>query len=261
MAEMNPKEEAKLWEEYLKNKSDETRNKLVEAYAGLVHYIAGKLAMYKPTNIDYDDLVSYGVLGLIDSIDKFKPEKGLKFSTYAMTRIRGFILDELRQFDWVPRTLRQKSRRLEKAYTELESRFGRPALDEEVANYLDITMDEFYELIQDLSVTTQLSLEETRYIGGDMDETSLVDAVEAPDGDNPEFIIEKSELKNVLAGVIVKLPEKERLVITLYYLEDLTLKEIGVALDITESRACQLHSAAIIRLRGMVRKEFLGLEK
>ncbi|HOK41377.1 MAG TPA: FliA/WhiG family RNA polymerase sigma factor [bacterium] len=258
--QVSAEEEARLWKEYQKNPSDENRNKLVTIYAGLVHYVAGKLAMHKPTNIEYEDLVNYGILGLINAIEKFDLSKGLKFSTYATIKIRGYIIDSLREFDWVPRQLRQQSKMIEKAYAELESKLGRYPKEEEVANYLGMKLEEFQKIIMNLSVTTQLSLEDTKYIGSDMDETSLVDAVEAPDGDNPEFIITKQELKKVLADAIMKLPENEKLVIALYYLEDLTLKEIGKVLNITESRACQLHSMAILRLRGIVRKEFLGRE-
>lgn len=248
MKKISPEDEKAIWEAYFKSKSAEDRNKLIEIYAGLVHYIAGKIAMYKPTNIAYDDLVNEGVLGLINAIDKFKPEMGIKFTTYAVTRVRGFILDKLRKYDWVPRNLREKSRKIDKAITELESRFGRHPTEEEIADYLNISIDKYRDLVYDLSVMKQLSLEEKR--GSNDDESiSLVDAIEAPDGDNPEFILAKKELKTLLADAIMKLPEKEKYVLALYYYDDLTLKEIGVALDITESRACQLHKEAISRLK------------
>jgi RNA polymerase sigma factor for flagellar operon FliA len=215
-----------------------------------VKYIAGRIAVSMPPTVEFDDLVSYGILGLIDAIDKFNPKQGSKFKTYATVRIRGAIFDELRLLDWVPRSIRQKSKELEEVYTRLEHQLGRAATDEEVASALGITVEELEKLIVQVSGLSLSSLDDMWRIGDDSDEVSMMDTIESPPSKNPDALIEKEEIKKTLVEAINRLPEKEREVIALYYYEELTLKEIGEVLGVTESRVSQLHTKAILRLRG-----------
>lgn len=257
MKKISPEAEQQLWDAYYKTKSYDDRNKIIEAYAGLIHFIAGKIAMYKPTNISYDDLVNEGVLGLIEAINKFDPTKGIKFSTYAVTRVRGFILDKLRKYDWVPRNLREKSRKIQKAIDELEGVHGRQPTEEEIADYLNIPLEKYYDLTYDLSIVKQLSLEEKRNPTSVEDEAiSLVESIEAPDNDDPAFILHKKEVKVLLTDAIKTLPEKEMIVLALYYFENMTLSEIGKSLNVSESRVCQLHKQAIVNLKVSISTRF-----
>ena len=241
--------EEQLWAEYRNTKDSAIRDKIVKQYAPLVKYVAGKVAIGMPHNVEFDDLVGYGVFGLFDAIEKFDPEKHVKFKTYAVTRIRGAIFDELRSIDWVPRSVRQKAREVEEAVRKLETNLGRAASDHEIAGELGVSIDEFQKLMLKISGTSVLSLNDVWYTGEESDKVSIVESIESPQSLNPDTIVEKEEIKRVIIGAIHELPDKEKKVLVLYYYEDLTLKEIGKVLDVTESRISQLHTKAIMRLR------------
>ncbi|MFP4565432.1 MAG: RNA polymerase sigma factor WhiG [Spirochaetaceae bacterium] len=243
------KTEEELWKLYKEAGDPEIRERLVRQYAPLVKYVAGKVAIGMPHNVEFDDLVGYGVFGLFDAIEKFDPEKHVKFKTYAVTRIRGAIFDELRSIDWVPRSVRQKAREIEETVRKLESSLGRAASDEEVAKELNMSVKEYEKTILKVSGTSILSLNDVWYTGEDNDKVSIADSIESPQSLNPDVIVEKDEIKRVIAQSIKELPEKEKKVLVLYYYEDLTLKEIGQVLEVTESRVSQLHTKAIMRLR------------
>ncbi len=242
--------EENLWKDYKKSNDQVIRDYFVIKYAPLVKYVAGKVSMGMPQSIEYDDLVSYGVFGLIDAIGKYDPARGIKFKTYAMTRIRGAIFDELRSIDWIPRSVRQKAKQIENVIAELENKLGRTVEDEEIAKELGITIHEFHIILNKVSGTSMISLNDIWYLGDDSDELSIMETLEAPDNMNPDVLIEKEEIKEYIIDAIKKLPDKEKKVIVLYYYEDLTLKEIGQVLEVTESRVSQLHTKAIMRLRG-----------
>jgi RNA polymerase sigma factor for flagellar operon FliA len=241
--------EEDLWFDYKKTHNPAIREHFIKQYAPLVKYVAGKVAIGKPSNIDYDDLVGFGVFGLIDAIDKFDPEKKVKFKTYAVTRIRGAIYDELRSIDWVPRSIRQKAKEVENAIKAIENRTGKLATDQEIADELQVEIREFYTIMTKISSTSLLSLSETWYSGEDSDKISILDTIESPSSLNPDVTIEREEVKKLIVEAINELPDKEKKVLVLYYYEDLTLKEIGEVLEVTESRVSQLHTKAIIRLR------------
>jgi len=241
--------EEELWKKYRKTREPAIRDYLIKKYAPLVKYVAGKLAVGMPHNVEFDDLVGYGVFGLLDAIEKFDPEKHVKFKTYAVTRIRGSIFDELRSIDWVPRSVRQKSREIEETISSLEAQLGRAASDEEIAKALHISTEEFQEMLLKISGTSLISLNEIWHISDENDKVSIAESIEAPASLNPEVIVEKEEIKKIIIQAINDLPEKEKKVLVLYYYEDLTLKEIGEVLEVTESRVSQLHTKAIMRLR------------
>ena len=234
------KEEDLLWEEFRKTKSSKIRDKFIRQYMPLVKYVAGKVAVGMPNSVEFDDLVGFGQFGLLDAINKYDPEKGVKFKTYAVTRIRGAIFDELRQIDWVPRSVRQKSREIEDAIVNLEARLGRTASDSEIAESLKMSEDEYHRTVMKVSGTSVLSLNDSMSIG---------DSIEAPNSLNPDVIAEREEIRKVIIEAINELPEKEKMVIVLYYHEDLTFKEIGEVLEVSESRISQLHTKANLRLR------------
>ena len=212
-------------------------------------YVAGKIAVGMPNSVEFDDLVGFGQFGLLDAINKYDPDKGVKFKTYAVTRIRGAIFDELRQIDWVPRSVRQKSREIEDAIVSLEARLGRTATDAEIAQSLKMSEDEYHRTVMKVSGTSILSLNEVWYSGDDSDSMSIGDSIESPSSMNPDVIAEREEIRKVIIQAINELPEKEKMVIVLYYHEDLTFKEIGEVLDVSESRISQLHTKANLRLR------------
>ncbi len=243
------KTEQQLWKKYKKTKDPKIRDKFVKQYAPLVKYVAGKVAIGMPHNVEFDDLVGFGVFGLFDAIEKFDPDKHVKFKTYAVTRIRGAIFDELRSIDWVPRSVRQKSREIEDTIHRLEASLGRSVSDEEIANELNLTMEEFQKTMMKVSGTSILSLNDVWYNDDENDKVTIVDSIESPNSLNPDTIVEKEEIKRVIVEAINELPEKEKKVLVLYYYEDLTLKEIGQVLEVTESRISQLHTKAIMRLR------------
>jgi RNA polymerase sigma factor for flagellar operon FliA len=235
-----------LWKKYSETKDPAIREALIIEYSFLIKYIAGRLNIYFGSNVEYDDLVSFGAFGLIDAIDKFDLSKGVKFETYASLRIRGAIFDSIREMDWVPRSLRQKSKELEKAYWEVENELGHSATDKEVADKLNISIEEFNKLVSEVNITSPISLE-------DFLEQNYETGTDIPNPGNsemPEHEAELDEMRNILGDAIEKLPEKERTVLTLYYYEELTLKEISAIMKVSESRISQLHTKAIMRLRG-----------
>jgi len=243
-------DEDTLWKRYVKAHEQDVRDYFVIKYAPLVKYVAGKVAMGMPQNIEFEDLVSYGIFGLIDAITKYDPNRGIKFKTYAMTRIRGAMFDELRSIDWIPRSIRQKAKQVEQVIAELENKLGRTVEDEEIAQELRMSNSDFQSLVSKLSGTSMLSLNDIWYLGDESDELSILETLEAPKNINPDVLIEKEEIRDYIVDAIKKLPDKEKKVIVLYYYEDLTLKEIGEVLEVTESRISQLHTKAIMRLRG-----------
>lgn len=242
---MNAEQKQKLWEDYAKRRTPELQEKIIIEYAGLVKLVAGRLSMYLGYNVEYDDLVGYGTFGLIDAIDKFDYSKGVKFETYASLRIRGAILDQIRKMDWIPRSIRQKQRRMDLAYQNLEIKYGRMANDEEVALELDITVDELENWQNQTKVTNIISLDEFMDQGAE----SKVEQSLTADFDQPDRIVEKQELKELLVKTLETLTEKEKKVIILYYYEELTLKEISRILEVSESRISQLHTKALQKMK------------
>ncbi|MGP1587805.1 MAG: RNA polymerase sigma factor WhiG [Treponemataceae bacterium] len=243
------KTEDEVWLEFKKTKSPKLLDKFIRQYMPLVKYVAGKISIGMPGSVDFDDLVGYGQFGLLDAINKFEPEKNVKFKTYAVTRIRGAIFDELRAMDWVPRSVRAKAREIEDAIAELESKLGRSPTDAEIADSLGISEDEFHQAELKVSGTSMLSLNDVWYSGDDADRMSVGDVIEAPSSLNPDVIVEREEIRKVIVGAINELPEKEKMVLVLYYHEDMTFREIGQVLEVSESRVSQLHAKANQRLR------------
>jgi RNA polymerase sigma factor for flagellar operon FliA len=234
----------KIWQEYSVKKDIALRDKLILHYSPLVKYVAGRLSMHLNQHVEYDDLISYGIFGLIDAIDKFKYEKGVKFETYASLRIRGAIIDSIRKMDWVPRTLRKKNKELDVVYHELESELGRAPTDEELSVKLCITVEETRDLLKKSSVVSLISLDD--YLDANH-ESNFFD--KNPDNmENPETKYERTEVRQMLADAIDKLSEKEKKVVTLYYYEELTLKEISHIMGVSESRISQIHSKAVSKL-------------
>jgi RNA polymerase sigma factor for flagellar operon FliA len=255
------KDETELWRRYRKEANREIRDFLAEKYAPLVKYVAGKVAIGMPQNVEFDDLVSYGSFRLLDAIEKFDPDRDIKFKTYAMTRIRGAIFDELRSIDWIPRSIRQKARQVEETIAMLENKLGHTVEDEDIAKELGISVDELQSLLTKISGTSIVSLNDIWYLGDDNDEVSFMETLESPANLNPDSLIEREEIKSVIVEAIRHLPDKEKKVIVLYYYEDLTLKEIGEVLEVTESRISQLHTKAIMRLRGKLMRMKNALKK
>ena len=241
--------EDELWALYRRSKDPKIREAFIRQYAPLVKYVAGKVAANMPSTVEFEDLVGFGVFGLLDAIDKFDPEKNVKFKTYAVTRIRGAIFDELRSIDWVPRSVRQKTKEIEDAVVGLEAKLGRPASDSEIANTLGLSEDELTKTMLKISGTSVLSLNDVWYSGDESDKISIGESIESPMSLNPDSAVEREEIKRVIVQAISELPDKEKKVLVLYYYEDLTLKEIGQVLEVTESRVSQLHTKAILRLR------------
>ncbi len=234
-----------LWVEYSKDKNLQIREKIILEYAPLVKIVAGRLSMYLGYNVEYDDLVGYGIFGLIDAIDKFDYEKGIKFETYASLRIRGAILDQIRKMDWIPRSLRQKQKKIDTAMAKLESEYGRVPTDSELADELGISEDEYISWQGQAKVTNLVYLDEFMESGGEKSSN----AVKASAFEQPEAVIEKNEIKEILMETLELLTEKEKKVILLYYYEDLTLKEISKVLEVSESRVSQLHTKALQKMK------------
>ena len=243
------KTEDELWLEFKKTQSPELRNAFIRQYMPLVKYVAGKVHTGMPGSVEFDDLVGFGQFGLLDAINKYDPEKNVKFKTYAVTRIRGAIFDELRSIDWVPRSVRQKSKEIEDTIGRLEAKLGRTASDAEVAGAMGISEEEFQQTILKVSGTSILSLNDVWYSGDESDHVSIGDCIESPSSLNPDVIVEREEIRRVIIEAINELPEKEKMVLILYYYEDLTFKEIGQVLNVSESRISQLHTKANLRLR------------
>jgi RNA polymerase sigma factor for flagellar operon FliA len=237
--------------------SAELKERLVLEHAPLIRYIVNRIAVRLPSHIDLDDLHNTGVIGLMDAIDKYDPDKNCKFKTYAEFRIKGAILDQLRSLDWVPRSIRQKSRRLEQAYAEVEQRLGRSATNSEIAESLGIELEEFHYLVDQVRGISMVNLDELRS-GADSEQAAYGDIFEDVKAENPFLSLKSRELRQAVADCISSIPEKERLVISLYYYEDLNMKEIGSILGITESRVCQIHTKAVARLRAKLRSALVA---
>ena len=251
---MDEASKLKMWSDYSKNPSQELREKIILEYAPLVKVVAGRLSMYLGYNVEYDDLVSYGIFGLIDAIDKYDTTKEVKFETYASLRIRGAILDQIRKMDWIPRTVRKRQRDITNAIKAIESRTGKTATDEEVAKELGISQDEYDDWQSQMKVTNVISLDEFTEAGGsEISESRTVSRFEMP-----EEAVEKEELKVMLEQALAQLTEKEQKVITLYYYEDLTLKEISNVLEVSESRVSQLHTKALGKMKNKLGK-YMGI--
>ena len=242
---MNDTARKRLWEDYARLRTADLREKLILEYAPLVKVVAGRLSMYLGYNVEYEDLVSYGIFGLIDAIDKFDMGKEVKFETYASLRIRGAILDQIRKMDWIPRTVRQKQKKIETAIKKVEERTGRTASDEEIAEELDVSGEELLNWQSQLKVTSMVSLNE--YVEQGME--PVMDAKGNSHFIQPEDAVAEDELKKILRQSLETLTEKERKVITLYYYEDLTLKEISNILEVSESRISQLHTRALQKMK------------
>ncbi|MCB1053512.1 MAG: FliA/WhiG family RNA polymerase sigma factor [Acidobacteria bacterium] len=232
-----------------------SRDALVEEYIPLVKYLAHRISLKLPNHVELDDLINSGVLGLIDAIDKFDPSRGIKFKTYAEFRIRGSIFDGLRSLDWVPRSVRKQKKMVEQTYQQLEQSLGRHATDEEISENLGMGLDEFYKILDNLKGVTLgkfVEINSNDNISSDDSESSIAFIADESTED-PYMIFQKQELTLILAESIKKLPEKERYVVSLYYFDELTMKEIGTVLEITESRVSQLHTKAMLRLRDALR--------
>lgn len=242
---MNEEGKSKLWAEYTRVKSSELREKIIIEYAALVKIVAGRLSMYLGYTVEYDDLVGYGIFGLIDAIDKFDFYKGVKFETYASLRIRGAILDQIRKMDWIPRTLRQKQKKIDQAHHKLETELGRTGTSGEIANELNISIEEYENWQTHMKSTSLVSLDEYLEQGSEvrMDSNSSIQF------EQPEKVVEKEEIKKVLQATLETLTENENKVIVLYYYESLTLKEISKILEVSESRVSQLHTKALHKMK------------
>lgn len=239
---------AGLWQDYKDNAANEARERLILHYSPLVKFVAGRVAVGLPQSIEQTDLVSYGIFGLIDAIDKFDPARGFKFETYAISRIKGAIIDELRSIDWVPRSVRAKARAIERAYSKLENELKRTPEEEEVAAELGMTMKELAQILSHISFVGVVALDEIVGGGEQGSGTTIGDTV-ADKVNDPVAAFEADEMKHLLADAINRMPDRERLVLTLYYYEGMTLAEIGEVLSVTESRVCQIHTKAILLLR------------
>jgi RNA polymerase sigma factor for flagellar operon FliA len=245
-----PSELVELWHGFKIDGSQKAREQLILHYAPLVKYVAARVGAGLPGTIEQADLASYGLFGLIDALEKFDLERGVKFETYAIPRIKGAIMDELRALDWVPRSVRLKAREVEKAYTEIEVREKRSPTEQEVADRLGVSVAELHEVVTQISFVSVMALDEVLPVGADRGETiSLLDILADTGTTDPEVGVEDQETRTFLAAAINELSQREKLVLTLYYFEGMTLAEIGDILGVTESRVCQIHLKAVARLR------------
>lgn len=247
---------AKSWEAYVRTQSPELREQLLMEYLPMVRRLATRFLGTLPKSVRLDDLVSAGVMGLLASIDNFDPTLGIKFETYAMTRIRGAMVDSLRELDWVPRSIRQKARKLEQAVDQITRKVGRSPEDAELADHLGLNVEEYRELLDEVNVAVLLSLDDTLK-GQDGSESFLADSTPDHTSSGQDEQLEEQEVRDLLVDGLRDMPEQERLVVALYYYEELTLKEIGEILGLTESRVSQIHSKALLVLRARVRSRLL----
>src|ERR1700754_2010379 len=245
-----------LWRRYKTDGSDKAREQLVVAYSPLVKYVAGRMSSGLPAHVEEADLISYGLIGLINAIERFELEREIKFETYAITRIKGAIIDELRALDWVPRSVRARAREIEKVHAKLEHRLHRTPTDEEMARELQMPVEEFQEILVKISNSTVVALDELWAVSDSSgDAVSLLDTLHDPDAPDPQPMLAASALKDRLADARAARREREKLVIALYYYENLTLREIGEVIGVTESRISQLHTKAVLRLRSRLQSE------
>lgn len=241
---MKEAERSKLWDRYHKTKSPDLREQLILEYANVVNLVAGRLSVYLGYTVEYDDLVGYGIFGLIDAIDKYDMTKNVKFETYASLRIRGSILDQIRKMDWIPRTLRQKQKRMDAAVAKLESELGRTATQQEIADELNISIEEYENWKSEAEFTNLISLDDYLEQGSEGRMETFGAKFQ-----QPENAVQKQELKEMLVEALKTLTEKEQKVITFYYYEELTLKEISQILSVSESRISQLHTKALQKIK------------
>jgi RNA polymerase sigma factor for flagellar operon FliA len=244
-----------MWEKFKQTGDSAVRERLILHYSPLVKYVAGRVGVGLPPNIEQADLVSYGIFGLIDAIEKFDIERAIKFETYAISRIRGAIIDELRALDWIPRSVRSKAREVEKAYAALEAELHRTPTEPEVAARMGIALEDLHQIFSQVSYVNVVALDELMSVGGEKgDSLSLGDTLKDHKAEDPVLAFEGEETKFLLARAIDQLPEREKIVVTLYYYEGLTLAEIGRVLGVTESRICQMHTKAVVQLRTKLRE-------
>jgi len=245
-----------LWRRYKRDGDDRARERLVVAYSPLVKYVSGRMASGLPAHVEEADLISYGLGGLISAIERFELEREIKFETYAITRIKGSIIDELRSLDWVPRSVRARARAIERANTKLEHKLQRAPTDEEMSKELEMTVGDFQDALLQISNSTVAALDELWTVSdASGDQVSLLDTLQDTGAPDPAAAMDATELKDRIADAIARLPEREKLVVALYYYENLTLREIGEVLGVTESRVSQLHTKAVLRLRGRMSDE------
>jgi RNA polymerase sigma factor for flagellar operon FliA len=245
-----------LWRRYKDSGDKNAREQLVLAYSPLVKYVAGRMSTGLPAHVEEADLISYGLLGLISAIERFDPSRQIKFETFAITRIKGSIIDELRSLDWVPRSVRAKAREIERVNSRLEHELHRAPTDEEMAEALEVTPEEYQESLTRISNSSVVALDELWTLSdASGDQVSLLDTIQDPDAVDPAAAMDATETKDRLAESIARLPEREKLVVALYYYENLTLREIGEVLGVTESRVSQLHTKAVMRLKSALAGE------
>ena len=252
----DPKE---LWARYKSTGDEKAREQLVLNYSPLVKFVAGRMSSGLPAHIEESDLISYGLLGLIGAIERFDPEREIKFETFAVSRIKGSIIDELRSLDWVPRSVRTKAREIERANAKLEHELHRAPTDQEMADKLDVSVEEFQESLVRISNSSVVALDELWTVSdASGDQVSLLDTIQDPQALDPAMEMDTTEMKDRLADAIARLPEREKLVVALYYYENLTLREIGEVLGVTESRVSQLHTKAVLRLKSRLQGDPIG---
>jgi RNA polymerase sigma factor for flagellar operon FliA len=245
-----------MWRRYKDSGDTHARERLVLAYSPLVKYVAGRMASGLPAHVEEADLISYGLLGLISAIERFDPAREIKFETFAVTRIKGSIIDELRSLDWVPRSVRAKAREIEKANAALEHELQRAPTDQEMAEKMGITVEDFQDSLTRISNSSVVALDELWTVSdASGDQVSLLDTIQDPQALDPAKEMDATEMKDRLADAIARLPEREKLVVALYYYENLTLREIGEVLGVTESRVSQLHTKAVLRLKSRLQAE------
>ena len=245
-----------LWSRYKANGDQQARERLVLAYSPLVKYVAGRMSSGLPAHVEEADLISYGLLGLISAIERFDLEREIRFETFAVTRIKGSIIDELRSLDWVPRSVRAKAREIEKVNAQLENELQRAPTDQEMSEKLGVTVEEFQETLNRISNSSVVALDELWTVSdASGDQVSLLDTIQDPQALDPAQEMDATEMKDHLADAIARLPEREKLVVALYYYENLTLREIGEVLGVTESRVSQMHTKAVLRLRSRMQEE------
>jgi RNA polymerase sigma factor for flagellar operon FliA len=242
----------RLWQQFKESSDPKHRDALIVHYSPLVKYVAGRVAVGLPQNVDQADLVSYGIFGLIDAIEKFDLDRGFKFETYAIARIKGAIIDELRSIDWVPRSVRAKARALEKAYSKLEAKLHRTPTDAELAEEMGVNDSQLQQTFSQISFIGLVALDETLSGAGERGETMSLGDTVADSEPGPMAAYEVEEMRQILADAINGMPEREKIVLTLYYYEGLTLAEIGQVLGVTESRVCQIHTKSVIHLRAKI---------
>ena len=248
-----------LWSRYKADGDQQARERLVLAYSPLVKYVAGRVSSGLPSHVEEADLISYGLLGLISAIERFDPDREIRFETFAVTRIKGSIIDELRSLDWVPRSVRAKAREIEQVNAKLENKLQRAPTDAEMADALGVTQDDFQESLVKIANSSVVALDELWTVSDSSgDQVSLLDTIPDPGAADPVRELDISDMKDSLADAIARLPEREKLVIALYYYENLTLREIGEVLGVTESRVSQLHTKAVLRLKSKLQGDTLA---